>query len=300
MLENLKLHARYDGFVFLAEAARNPPFLRAHRHEEMELNLVVRGTITYVVGSQRFTFTRRSLLWMYPNQEHGLVDRTVDAQYYVAVFKPDLIRTACRGQRYAGLRRRLPEIEGVLHTELLPDAFELVRHSMELLTEDGLDADVLNRELGFGLQSDFRFEHRDPDWLNAGLRHLLLLCWRQQSGRQGAVRSVDLHPVVRQAMDRISMGEESDLASLAAACGVSESYLSRLFLRQMGVSLTRYRNSMRLRAFWNALGKSHSRSITEAVYAAGFGSYAQFFKVFKAAYGENPRASVLRRMPRVD
>lgn len=67
---------------------------------------------------------------------------------------------------------------------------------------------------------------------------------------------------------------------------------------KLGVSLTRYRNSIRLRAFWNAVGRSPGRSITEAVYAAGFGSYAQFFKVFKSAYGENPRSSVLRRLPK--
>jgi hypothetical protein len=56
MLENLKLGPRYDGFLFLAEAARNPPILKSHRHIELELNLVVSGHITYVVGGRRYTF----------------------------------------------------------------------------------------------------------------------------------------------------------------------------------------------------------------------------------------------------
>jgi len=99
MLEDLKLGERYDGFLFLAEAARNPPVLGSHRHIELELNLVVEGTITYVVRGRRFTFGKRSLLWMFPAQEHQLVDRTGDAQYYVAVFKPELLRAACRGSR---------------------------------------------------------------------------------------------------------------------------------------------------------------------------------------------------------
>jgi methylphosphotriester-DNA--protein-cysteine methyltransferase len=177
----------------------------------------------------------------------------------------------------------------------LPKAFDLVRQSMDLLLEDGLDPDVLNRELGFGLKSDFRFEHRDPDWLNAGLRHLLLLCWRQQHEGQNAARADELHPMVLKAMHRVGSGDNENLTELAAACAVSKAYLSRVFARQLGVSLTRYRNSMRLRAFWSKLGEQGGRNITEAMYMAGFGSYAQFYKIFQEAYGESPRASLRRR-----
>ena len=56
MLEDLKLGKGYDGFLYLAESTRNPPKLKSHHHVELELNLVVRGTITYVVSGTRFTF----------------------------------------------------------------------------------------------------------------------------------------------------------------------------------------------------------------------------------------------------
>ena len=92
MLQDLMLDPIYDGFLFLAESVRNPTSLRSHHHVELELNLVARGTITYVAGGRRLLFGPRSLLWMFPAHEHQLVDRTNDAQYYVAVFKPDLIR----------------------------------------------------------------------------------------------------------------------------------------------------------------------------------------------------------------
>lgn len=74
MLENLKLGPKYDGFLFLAESVRNPPRLSSHHHVELELNLVVKGSVTYVVGERRFTFEKRTLLWMFPAQEHQLVD----------------------------------------------------------------------------------------------------------------------------------------------------------------------------------------------------------------------------------
>jgi hypothetical protein len=44
MLEDLKLGARYDGFLYLVESTGNPPKLKSHHHIELELNLVVQGT----------------------------------------------------------------------------------------------------------------------------------------------------------------------------------------------------------------------------------------------------------------
>lgn len=78
---------------------RNTPILRSNRHVELELNLVVQGSISYLVCGKRFTFGKRTLLWMFAAKEHELVNRSSDAQYYLAVFKADLIRTACRSTR---------------------------------------------------------------------------------------------------------------------------------------------------------------------------------------------------------
>ena len=61
MLEDLKLGRQYDGLIYLVESARNPPTIKSHHHVELELNLVVRGSISYVLGEQRHTFGRRTL-----------------------------------------------------------------------------------------------------------------------------------------------------------------------------------------------------------------------------------------------
>ncbi|HRJ72075.1 MAG TPA: AraC family transcriptional regulator [Terrimicrobiaceae bacterium] len=299
VLEDLKLGSPYDGFLFLAESVRNPPRLKSHHHIELELNVVVRGAITYVVGGRRFTFSQRTLLWMFPAQEHQLVDRTPDAEYYVAVFKPELIRRSCRSAMYADLRRKRIACDGVLHTVLEPDAFDLIRRTMDALMRGALDPDVLNREGGFGYGSNFRFEHGDPDGLNAGLHHLLLMSWRCQREGMSHSREVTLHPAVRRALEILSEGEaDHDLGQLARACHVSEAYLSRTFARQIGAPLNRYRNSLRLSRFWDLYRRGGNRTLTEAVYAAGFGSYAQFYKVFTQAYGRGPRACLARRTER--
>jgi len=293
VLENLKIAPRYDGFLFLAESVRNPPRLDSHHHNELELNVVVRGSITYVAGGRRFTFGMRTLLWMFPAQEHQLVDRSDDAQYYVAVFKPEMIARSCRSKAYADLRRRRTPVDGVLHTLLEPESFDLIRKTMDSLMQGALDPDVLNREAGFGVGSDFSFQHGDPDGLNAGLHHLLLLCWRCQSHGPAITQEVALHPAVGKALEILSEGEwEHDLGKLARRCGVSEAHLSRVFARQIGVPLNRYRNSLRLSRFWTHYRQTGGKNLTEAAYAAGFGSYAQFYKIFAHAYGCGPRDSL--------
>jgi AraC-like DNA-binding protein len=290
MLEDLKLGRGYDGFLYLVESTRNPPRLQSHHHVELELNLVVRGTVTYVVNGRRYTFHPRTLLWLFPEQEHQLVDRSHNAQCYVAVFKPALIRRSCRTSAYEGLKPGKNEHMGVLHTELEPNSFDLIRKTMDSVMQGSLDPDLLNREAGFGVGSRFRFAHGDPDGLNAGLHHLLLLSWRsQRSGRiPGDV--VPIHPAVARALKLLSEGQwEEDLHSLAKACGASEAHLSRTFHREIGVPLSRYRNSLRLARFWQHYRQAEKTTLTDAMYAAGFGSYAQFYKVFVEEYGRGPR-----------
>ncbi len=298
MLQDLKLDPEYDGFLFLAESARNPPSLRSHHHAELELNLVARGTVAYITGEGRFTFGPRSLLWMFPAQEHQLVDRSNDAQYYVAVFKPDLINRSCRSAAYRGLKRKRAEPGSVVHTVLAPESFGFLRRMMDQIMEGSLDSDLLNREAGFGVRSDFRYRHGDPDALNAGLHHLLLFSWKLQQAGTCPQRALSLHPAVSRAIALLGDdGWNGSLGELSRQCGLSEAHFSRLFSGQVGIPLNRYRNSLRLDRFWEQFRKPVRPTIMQAVYAAGFGSYAQFYKVFFEAYGKGPRAVISASTP---
>lgn len=294
MRVDLKLGPAYDGFLFLAESARNPPSLRSHRHNELELNIVARGHVTYVTSAGRFTFGPRTLLWLFPAQEHQLVDRSDDAQNYVAVFKPGMIQRACRSAKYRELLRKTVEGDRVVHTVLDPAGFDFLCHLMERMMRGSLDPDILNRESGYGAGSDFHYEHGDPDALNAGLHHLLLLCWGLQSEGVPGRRGVELHPSISKALRLLADDAwTGSLESLAGECGLSGAHFSRLFASQVGVPVSRYRNSLRLGRFWEQMRKPVRPTLMEAVLAAGFGSYAQFYKVFSNAYGAGPREVLL-------
>ncbi|HLK88304.1 MAG TPA: helix-turn-helix domain-containing protein [Polyangia bacterium] len=83
---------------------------------------------------------------------------------------------------------------------------------------------------------------------------------------------------------------------LAAALNTNLPHLTRVFRILMGISLVDYRNRLRLRRF-EALLERGSATLKAAVREAGFGSYAQFHRVFRAHLGESPRQYLRRRGP---
>ena len=136
---------------------------------------------------------------------------------------------------------------------------------------------------GLGLCHSFATYHIGQPALPS---RLLLWLWRSFPSPGG---EVSLHPAVIKALNLLGNGAwEGSLAALARQCGVSEAYLSRVFTRQMGVPLSRYRNSVRLGRFLEIRRGPVRKTITEAAYESGFGSYAQFYRVFAQSFGCGP------------
>lgn len=75
---------------------------------------------------------------------------------------------------------------------------------------------------------------------------------------------------------------------IAAALDVSYSRLFRTFKTRMGMSLVEYRNRLRLDRFAGLVDRGCT-NLLEAALEAGFGSYAQFHRVFRAQVHASPR-----------
>jgi len=77
---------------------------------------------------------------------------------------------------------------------------------------------------------------------------------------------------------------------LASELGVSPGHLARSFKRKMGVSLVDYRNQLRLERFLAAVQRrGNGSNLLDAALEAGFGSYAQFHRVYRKFRGATPR-----------
>jgi AraC-like DNA-binding protein len=74
------------------------------------------------------------------------------------------------------------------------------------------------------------------------------------------------------------------------AVRLSSSHLSRTFKEQTGVSISRFRNEQRLQRFLRIYGRVRRTTALAAALEAGFGSYAQFHRVFREQTGRSPSA----------
>jgi len=101
--------------------------------------------------------------------------------------------------------------------------------------------------------------------------------------------SQGLHPAVVRAKQvcESSVEQELDVGRLARASGLSASRLAHLFSEQLGITPLQYRNFARVQHFIRSY-KGDDRNLLGAALSAGFGSYAQFHRVFRQVCGEAP------------
>jgi AraC-like DNA-binding protein len=266
MIDDLGVRAGLDGRAIRHKAGDVRP--RAHRHAELEVNLVVRGTASYLLGDRRYALTRGTLTWLFPGQDHVLVDESSDHELWWAVFRPALV------------------------TRLAT-----TRHARPLLEEDPvgqfsrrLDSGRVRR-LGALFHEVQVAETGDDVLVNTGLAYLLSFAWRAFLDSDDVVEGVDLHPAVETVARMLRADPDAgDLATLARAARLSSSHLSRIFKEQTGVSISRFRNQQRLQRFLRLYGTGRRTTALAAALEAGFGSYAQFHRVFREQTGRSPSA----------
>ena len=94
-------------------------------------------------------------------------------------------------------------------------------------------------------------------------------------------------PLVCKATELLAADPSLSCEEIARRLGVSKGHLTRIFRWRAHASIVDYRNELRLAQF---LSQANERSMHEAALGAGFGSYAQFHRVFRARFGKSPRA----------
>ena len=262
MREDLRIAPERDGWVGAYNARPSQGF---HSHEELEYNLVSHGTCSYLVGERRYDLRRGSLIWLFPDQEHVLINPSPDCEMWIVVLRPEALRRAVR----SGLDPRLLERNPpwMLAKALLPAAF--AAHD-RLLQHQFAHAGELARA-------------------NAGLPYAVLDAWAAFQGADAEEDANVIDPAIDLAARLLSRTDApEDLVVLAKRVGLSPSRLSRLFNRQLGVSIADYRNRIRLERFLDQYVST--ATLLDAALAAGFGSYPQFHRVFRQFLGVTPRA----------
>jgi len=224
-----------------------------HFHREPELNLVVAGTATFGSGSTTLAVAAGDLLCWPPGCDHELLDASLDLDLFVLALTPELC------ERVLG-RQAAPTLLAPFQSRL-PEMATSALHAR-------LAAPVLTTE------SCVAEEHVVRLWVDAHDSRPKVQC-RVDLGRR----------VLRSLLQRPELGR-SEHARLVHA---HPSELSRSFHRAVGLTLSSYRTRLRLLRFVDLVDEGR-RTLLAAALEAGFGSYSQCHRSFRATFGCTPRA----------
>lgn len=239
--------------------AQCPSFPLHIEPDELEMNLLVAGSLRARAGNEEYELGPGDLLWLAPGHLHGLLAISADAALWVVSFRASLVEGLTALDRTLGVCRAGERV--CLASDTLR---ALSRHCFQLL---GLQRDML------------RF--------NQALVGLLLEAWQAPTVSRSNVR--EPHAAVAKAARRLTgTGAAWSLQTLSKRVGLSAFQLSRLFHDQTGVTLGHYANHQRVQHFVRLKSQHPELTMLELAFEAGFGSYPQFFRAFRAVTGWSP------------
>jgi len=220
-----------------------------HFHGEPELNVVVHGSASFGIGDRVREVRAGELLSFPPGQDHVLLRGSPDLELFTVGMRAEFAADACRN---AEATARL------LHVKLSSNALASLRARCGDLTGvAGADQNI------------------------AELWQLAL--W---SAKTGGSSLVEPHVITRRTLAICDRNPEVTRAELARSMRTDPTEISRHFHRDLGVTLSAYRQRLRVLRVIHAFDRG--ASLTSAALDAGFGSYSQCHRTFQSLFTQGP------------
>ena len=234
-------------------------------HAELVAFLGLRGDADYLLDGHAHPLRRGTLIWAFAGQAHVLLRDSADFDMWVFLVS---------GRLLPGDEAGLPPLHvsqrGPVAPRELPD--RAIR-DLDRLAEAARDAPTAPAR-------------------GAGIRWWLTRAWAAWQAAEDA-GSRAIHPAVARAAGLLRDDPTLPMDELARRAGLSHGRLARLFRAETGQGIVDYRTQQKLGRVEAAL-EDGERNLTRAALDAGFGSYSQFYRAFRAARGVEPRAGLLR------
>ncbi len=248
------------GYLFFADY--HSLTSRMHTHEALELNIVVQGSVTYLIDEKHYHLNAGSCLWIFEQQAHMIVDAAPDLSLLIVVYKQGSIKEKAQSSWVSKLKEIHPDrvFCRVLHMQQVKESVKIANSL--------IDAEHL------------------LEFQEAGLFWLLFSVWKSFTAAEEIVGN-DCHSLVRRVLDLIQEDPTIQVVKICEKIHTSRGYISGLFHDQMGLTIPEFRNRVRLEQFFE--NYQTSRNILDCALDSGFGSYAQFYRVFLKMTGKTPR-----------
>ena len=235
-------------------------------HDYPEVFLQTKGFTNFSFPGSRKVLPPGEVLIVPPEVPHGESIERIGDDFETLVITPATNYVQCH-LSHAG-RDKLPVI---LHYETYGKGEQVsVRQMTDLLVEKSVNSSIYSPFILKGLLLS----------LFASVRILL----------EGAELKEEVNPRIRHVKNAVLYSyHDSSLrvAGLAQLINCTPDYLSWLFHRETGMTLTRYINSLRLNRAVDLL-KNTDYSVSEIAWICGYKNPAYFSRIFSREYGKSP------------
>lgn len=240
------------------------------RHNEIELNYLSSGSVTYLMGGERKTILAGQLAAFWAAIPHQIVSWESEQPYYEATL-PLAWFLECRLPD--SLTDRLLDGEIVSDTDSETDVLRFERWSSDLSSSNERMAEAALFEIRARM---LRMSHSLPK--QTGEKQLPV-----RSAPQGLGRADELALYIAQHFTEAITTEQ-----VARAAGLHPNYAMNVFRKVFGVTMTQFTNQHRL---YNAqrLLVSTNNPVLEVAFASGFQSLSRFNELFKRTFKCTPR-----------
>lgn len=262
------------GFSCVRWTAATMP--RCDRHNEVELNLLERGRLVYLMGGRRVAVRAGRLTVFWAGVPHQVLEFEGLADYFVLTIPLAWF-----------LQWRLPDhfTQPILHgaTIVEPDAGRLAsdRARFETWSED------------VRIGSEER-RHASLLEVEARLRRLALSMAADLPQRSGRKSPVVLEPMQLSRAEHMACfiaqnyAERLTADTIGKHVGLHPNYAMALFQRTFGTTLIKYVTQHRLSHAQRLLVTTKDQIVTIAL-GSGFGSLSRFNEAFRQSFGCTPR-----------
>lgn len=230
-----------------------------HTHNLFELIYFVRGDASHIIEDRKYPLSRGDLVLVRPKKHHDIVFSS-DREY----------------ERYNILFDL--EALGLWRAAEVSERFEVVS-----LAAEPVIASVFTRMARY-------YEELPEEEFGEAAVHLLFTLFYDLSllAADGGRAYAPLHPMLSRALSYIreNLFTVRDVGEIAAALHVTESYLFRLFRKELGTGPKRYITEKRLVAAQSFIRLG--RRPSEVYLDCGFSDYTAFWRAYKKMFGVSP------------
>ena len=250
---------------------------KIHYHDYIELVYGLAGECTCILGNRKITVREGDLLLITDGEPHEVGIHDEWTSYIIIKFLPDTLFS--RGQSALENSSAFSLLKNVSKLQRFFPKSETVGLNFDFLCNDTLK-ECTERKIGYDMCVRAHI-------LEIFMR--LMRIWDANApGISKPAASCATNRILQSAITFIEQNySDVDRDKCAHATGVSPSYLSKLFTRELNVQFSDFVNDVKLREAEKLL-LTTDKSITEISFLSGFSSTAYFISIFKQKHSLTP------------